>query len=83
MNPLLKKPISPMVFLLVLFFFIFLKMNLFVSGLFGTYQRTLRKDFEGEFNGQILESALVELNSESTLPPQIIIFGPHSRKYSF
>ena len=41
----------------------------------GHIKERLRKDFEGSFNGQILESALVELNSESTLPPQIIIFG--------
>jgi len=41
----------------------------------GHIKERLRKNFEGEFNGQILESTLLELNSESALPPQIIIFG--------
>jgi len=41
----------------------------------GHIKERLRKSFEGEFNGQILESTLLEFNSESALPPQIIVFG--------
>lgn len=41
----------------------------------GHVKERIKKGFDGEFTGQILESTLVELNSESALPPQIIIFG--------
>jgi hypothetical protein len=41
----------------------------------GHIKERIRKSFDGEFNGQILESTLLEFNSESALPPQIIVFG--------
>ncbi len=41
----------------------------------GHIKERVRKSFTGEFNGQILESALLEIKTESTLPPQIIVFG--------
>jgi len=41
----------------------------------GKIKRRIRKDFENEFNPQLVENAILELNSESTLPPQIIVHG--------
>ena len=41
----------------------------------GHIKERIRKEFTGEFNGQILESAILEIKTESTLPPRIIIFG--------
>ncbi len=41
----------------------------------GHIKQRVTKTFEGEFSGQLVEGALLELNSESALPPQIIIFG--------
>ncbi len=41
----------------------------------GHIKERIKKGFDGEFNGQILESAILEFKSESALPPQIIIFG--------
>jgi hypothetical protein len=41
----------------------------------GHIKERIKKGFDGEFNGQILESAILELKTDSTLPPQIIIFG--------
>jgi len=41
----------------------------------GHIKERIRKNFSGEFNAQYVESALVELKTESTLPPQIIVFG--------
>ncbi|MCW1948859.1 MAG: hypothetical protein KIH89_000180 [Candidatus Shapirobacteria bacterium] len=41
----------------------------------GHIKERIKKGFDGEFTGQILESAILELKTDSTLPPQIIIFG--------
>lgn len=41
----------------------------------GKVKERIRKIYDGKFNPQLIESALVELDSDSTLPPQIIIFG--------
>ena len=41
----------------------------------GHIKERVKKGFEGDFSGQILESAILEFKSESALPPQIIIFG--------
>lgn len=41
----------------------------------GHIKERIKKDLSQEFTGQDLESALLEINSESALPPQIIIFG--------
>jgi hypothetical protein len=41
----------------------------------GKIQSRIVHRFEGEFSANFVESALLELNSTSTLPPQIIIFG--------
>jgi len=46
----------------------------------GHIKERIKKGFDDEFTGQILESTLVELNSESALPPQIIIFGQADNK---
>lgn len=41
----------------------------------GHIKQRVTKNFGEEFSGQIVEEALLELNSESALPPEIIIFG--------
>jgi hypothetical protein len=41
----------------------------------GRVKERIKRSFEGAFNPQFLESALLELKSESALPPQIIVFG--------
>lgn len=41
----------------------------------GHIKERIKKGFDGEFTGQILESAILEFKTESTLPPQIIVFG--------
>jgi len=41
----------------------------------GHIKERIRKAFLGEFTGQLLESTLLEIKTESTLPPQIIFFG--------
>ncbi len=41
----------------------------------GHIKERIRKAFSGEFTGQLLESTLLEIKTESTLPPQIILFG--------
>ena len=41
----------------------------------GHIKQRVIKTFDGEFSGQLVEGALLELNSESALPPQIIVFG--------
>lgn len=41
----------------------------------GHIKERIRKAFFNEFNGQLLESTLLEIKTESTLPPQIILFG--------
>ena len=46
----------------------------------GHIKERIKKGFTGEFTGQILESTLLELNSESALPPQIIVFGQVSNE---
>jgi hypothetical protein len=44
----------------------------------GHIKERIKKGFDGDFTGQILESAILELKTDSTLPPQIIIFGDAS-----
>lgn len=41
----------------------------------GKIKERLHKTFSDKFTAGLVESALLEINSESTLPPQIIIFG--------
>jgi len=41
----------------------------------GHIKERIKKGFDGEFTGQILESAILEFKSESALPPQILVFG--------
>lgn len=41
----------------------------------GHIKERIKKGFDGDFSGQVLESAILEFKTESTLPPQIIIFG--------
>lgn len=41
----------------------------------GHIKQRVTKFFDGEFSGRLVEEALLELNSESALPPQIIVFG--------
>ncbi len=41
----------------------------------GHIKERIKKRFEGEFKPQYVESSLLELKSESALPPQIIVFG--------
>lgn len=41
----------------------------------GHIKERIRKNFSDNFKPEYIESALIELKSESTLPPQIIVFG--------
>ena len=41
----------------------------------GKIKNRIKKYFDGDFTAQIVEEALLEINSESTLPPQIYIYG--------
>ncbi|HNZ84282.1 MAG TPA: hypothetical protein PKZ29_00525 [Candidatus Woesebacteria bacterium] len=41
----------------------------------GHIKERIKKDLLQEFTSQDLESALLEINSESALPPQILVFG--------
>lgn len=41
----------------------------------GKIKHRLRRDFEGDFSPSLVESALVDLKTEFTLPPQIFVFG--------
>lgn len=41
----------------------------------GKIKRRIKKDFDTDFNPQLVENAILELNSESTLPPQIVVHG--------
>lgn len=41
----------------------------------GNIKERIHKNFSGDFNVSLIELALLEFNSESTLPPQIIAFG--------
>ena len=56
---------------------IYLESNSFELSLIylGKIKKRIRKFFDGEFNAQLIEDALLEFNSESTLPPQIYIYG--------
>lgn len=48
----------------------------------GHIKERIRKKIDQPFNGQILESTILELNSQSALPPQIILFGTNADTYS-
>jgi len=56
---------------------IYLGTNYFELSLiyFGKIKERIRKNFDSEFKAQLVEDALLEFNSESTLPPQIYIYG--------
>jgi len=56
---------------------IYLESNSFELSLIylGKIKKRIRKFFNGEFNAQLIEDTLLEFNSESTLPPQIYIYG--------
>ncbi len=41
----------------------------------GKIKKRVKKNFDSEFDPQLVEDCLVELNSESTLPPQIYVYG--------
>ncbi len=41
----------------------------------GKIKKRIRKIFDSEFNAQMVEDCLLEFNSESTLPPQIYVYG--------
>lgn len=41
----------------------------------GKIKERIRKPMPNEFSPSLVESALIELNTDSTLPPQIIVFG--------
>jgi len=47
----------------------------------GHIKERIRKRLDNPFSGQILESTILELNSESALPPQIILFGTDAENY--
>lgn len=46
----------------------------------GHIKERIRKSFNDEFNGQILESTLLEIKTESTLPPKILVFGQANKQ---
>ncbi|MEI8067420.1 MAG: hypothetical protein WCG91_00515 [Candidatus Shapirobacteria bacterium] len=46
----------------------------------GQIKERIRKSFSGDFKAEYVEAALIELKSESTLPPQIIVFGQASHE---
>lgn len=46
----------------------------------GQIKQRVTKVFDQDFSTQLVESALVELNSDSALPPQIILFGQADSK---
>jgi hypothetical protein len=56
---------------------IYLESNSFELSLIylGKIKKRIRKFFDGEFKAQLIEDTLLEFNSESTLPPQIYIYG--------
>ncbi len=56
---------------------IYLEANSFELSLIylGKIKNRIKKFFDGEFKAQLIEDALLEFNSESTLPPQIYIYG--------
>jgi len=47
----------------------------------GNIKERLRKKINGPFTAQLLESTLLELNSEAALPPQIILFGEEADQH--
>lgn len=47
----------------------------------GHIKERIRKKLDNQFSGQILESTILELNSQSALPPQIILFGTDAQNY--
>lgn len=47
----------------------------------GNIKERIRKKIEGPFTAKLIESTLLELNSESALPPQIILFGDQASQY--
>jgi len=56
---------------------IYLESNSFELSLvyLGKIKKRIKKFFDGEFKAQLIEDTLLELNSESTLPPQIYVYG--------
>ncbi|MFA7676029.1 MAG: hypothetical protein WCY28_01290 [Candidatus Shapirobacteria bacterium] len=44
----------------------------------GKIKKRIKKFFDNEFNAQLVEDSLIELNLESTLPPQIYVYGKES-----
>jgi hypothetical protein len=47
----------------------------------GNIKERIRKSLNGPFTAQLLESTLLELNSEAALPPQIIVFGKQADQH--
>ncbi|MDD2482852.1 MAG: hypothetical protein PHE32_03500 [Candidatus Shapirobacteria bacterium] len=56
---------------------LYLESNAFELSLIylGKIKNRIRKVFDGDFNAQLVEDSLLELNLESTLPPQIYVYG--------
>lgn len=56
---------------------LYLESNAFELSLIylGKVKKRIRKVFDTEFNAQLVEDSLLELNSDSTLPPQIYVYG--------
>ncbi|MFA6369195.1 MAG: hypothetical protein WCX20_02335, partial [Candidatus Shapirobacteria bacterium] len=56
---------------------LYLEANAFELSLIylGKIKKRIKKFFDGEFTAQLVEDCLLELNSESTLPPQIFVYG--------
>ncbi|MDD4937527.1 MAG: hypothetical protein PHX34_00695 [Candidatus Shapirobacteria bacterium] len=65
------------------FILIHLDVNEFYLSLvyLGHVKERIRKNLDQPFTGQILESTLLELNSQSALPPQIILFGAKASEF--
>lgn len=59
------------------FIILYLESNSFELSLIylGKIKKRIKKSFDSEFNSQLIEDCLLELNSESTLPPQIYVYG--------
>lgn len=62
------------------FILLHLSKNSFILTLvyLGKIKQRIRRDFEGDFNPSLVESALIDLRAELTLPPQIVVFGTPS-----
>ena len=56
---------------------IYLESNSFEISLvyLGKIKKRIKKFFDGEFKAQLIEESLLEFDSDSTLPPQIYIYG--------